>query len=200
MYTTTTPRPRRSVLVAATITALTLTLGTACGDQSGESSEPAPTTSTPITTTPAEGGHEHVEVTAVDFAFRDLPREITAGTRLTLRNTAASELHELVAFRLPDGESRPVADLLRLPESELGSLLGAPQTVLLAPPGGEQIPAVGDGTLSVPGRYLVMCAIPTGVDPAAYLKAAAASGGQKPDVKGGPPHFVSGMFAELNVT
>ena len=36
--------------------------------------------------------------------------------------------------------------------------------VLLADPGGEQIAAIGDGVLSEPGRYLLLCAIPTGVD------------------------------------
>ena len=55
------------------------------------------------------------------------------------------------------------------------------------------------GTLTEPGRYLVMCSIPTGVEPAEYLRAAAAANGQKPDVDGGPPHFTSGMFAELTV-
>ena len=74
-----------------------------------------------------------------------------------------------------------------------------PATVLLAEPGGEQIPAVGDGTLTEPGRYLILCAIPTGVDPAVYLKAAAESAGGPPQVEGGPPHVVNGMFAEVTV-
>jgi hypothetical protein len=88
-----------------------------------------------------------------------------------------------------------------LPEAELGAIIGAaePATVLLAEPGGEQIPAVGDGTLTEPGRYLILCAIPTGVDPAVYLKAAAESAGGPPQVEGGPPHFVNGMFAEVTV-
>jgi hypothetical protein len=45
-----------------------------------------------------------------------------------------------------------------------------------------------------------MCSIPMGVDPAEYLAAAAAAGGEKPDVPGGPPHFVSGMATDLIVT
>ena len=96
-------------------------------------------------------------------------------------------------------ETRPVSDLLKLPASELGSAIGQPATALLAPPGQEQIPAVGDGTLTEPGRYLVMCSIPTGVDPAAYLKAAAEAGGKQPQVAGGSPHFTAGMLAELTV-
>lgn len=175
---------------------------TGCGDDGEPSASPtteaASATADPTTT--AHDGHE-IEVTAVDFAFEDLPRTIKAGTRLTLANDAETELHELVAFRLPDDEQRSVEELLSLPESELGPILNAapPATVLLTPPGGDQVPAVGDGTLSEPGRYLIMCSIPTGVDPAAYLAAAAEAKGEKPDVAGGPPHFVHGMAAELVV-
>lgn len=167
-----------------------------CSDDATTASPPKGAT----TTSPAAHGGAHtVEVTAVDFDFEGLPASIAAGTRLTLRNAAPSELHELVAFRLPDNEHRPITELLKLPEAQLTGILGAPKTVLLAPPGAEQIPAVGDGTLDEPGRYLIMCAIPTGVDPATYLQAAAASGGEKPNVAGGAPHFVSGMAAELTV-
>ncbi|MEQ9161428.1 MAG: hypothetical protein RLN74_01900, partial [Ilumatobacter fluminis] len=62
------------------------------------------------------------------------------------------------------------------------------------------IEAVGDGTLSEPGRYVLMCFIPIGADPDEYLAAVAAAGGGKPDgVAGGPPHFTAGMYAELVV-
>jgi hypothetical protein len=146
-----------------------------------------------------------IAVTAVDFGYEDLPDSVPAGSRLTLANNAPSELHELVAFRLPDDETRPVAELMSLPPEEMGSLFaGEPATVLLTPPGGDasdQIAAVGDGTLSEPGRYLVLCAIPTGVSPDVYLAAAAESGGGPPEIEGGgPPHLVHGMWAELTVT
>jgi hypothetical protein len=57
---------------------------------------------------------------------------------------------------------------------------------------------LGDGTLHEPGRYVVLCGIPLGADPQAYLDAAQTSDGP-PDVPGGPPHFTAGMFAELVV-
>ena len=44
-----------------------------------------------------------------------------------------------------------------------------------------------------------MCSIPTGVAPAEYLAAAAQSGGEPPQVAGGPPHLAHGMYAELTV-
>lgn len=137
-------------------------------------------------------------VEMADFHFGDLPDEVPAGTRLTIENTSTSELHELVAFRLPNGDDRPIDEIVG---GDLTALLRStpPATVLLAAPGGDQIAAVGDGTLEVPGRYLLLCAIPTGADPDEYLAAAATSDGP-PQVDGGAPHFVNGMFDELVVT
>ena len=43
--------------------------------------------------------------------------------------------------------------------------------MLVAPPGEEAIAVLGDGTLE-PGRYLVACAIPTGADPAEFMRQA----------------------------
>lgn len=192
---------RRGVRLALLAGAVVLSAAACSDDDDTVTSAGADEVTTTSTTEHEESEHDDVEVTLVDYAFEGLPERVDAGTRLTIANDAPAELHELVAIRLPDDEERSVEALLQLPEAELGPLLGAgpPAAVLLAPPGGEQIAAVGDGTLREPGRYLVMCAIPTGVAPDVYLAAAAASGGEKPEVEGGPPHFVHGMAAELVV-
>lgn len=185
-----TPRPRTShrapIRIASAVAAgaLVVTLA-ACGDDDDVAAEEP----------------RVVEVTAVDFDFEDLPDSLPVGSRLTLTNEAPSELHEIVAIRLPDDEERPGEELMQLPPEEMGALFAdEPATVILTPPDGEQIDAVGDGTLTEPGRYLLLCAIPTGVAPEAYLEAAAASEEGPPQVEGGPPHFVHGMWAELTVT
>jgi hypothetical protein len=107
----------------------------------------------------------------------------------------------MVVFRLPDGEERSAEELLALPEDEQNAVLAddvEPAMVLLAPPGStEVIQAVGDGTLTEPGRYLVLCAIPTGADPEAFLDAPPSDG--PPEVEGGPPHFTNGMYGEIVV-
>jgi hypothetical protein len=147
------------------------------------------------------GGDDTKTVTAVDYRFDDLPSSVKAGTTLTLKNGSDKELHEMVLARLPDGETRSVEELMRLPEDQLGALFsGPPALVMFAPPGdGEPILAVGDGKLSEKGRYLVMCSIPTGADPAAFLQAAQNSSGGPPEVAGGPPHFTHGMYGEITV-
>lgn len=114
--------------------------------------------------------------------------------------TADTELHELVVFRLADDEERPVGELAELPPAELLAALGEPHSVLLAAPGGPEIPAVGDGVLAEPGRYALFCFIPTGADVDEYLSAAGDPDHEgPPQVDGGPPHFVHGMYAELTV-
>lgn len=137
-------------------------------------------------------------VVMADFHDGELPETVPAGTRIVMSNDSQEGLHELVAIRLDDTDDRTPGEIVG---GDIGALLGAiePSAVLIAPPGrDEQIAAVGDGTLTEPGRYLVMCVIPTGADPDEYLTAAATSDGP-PQVAGGPPHIVHGMFAELTV-
>ena len=169
-------------------------------DESASSSSPETTEPSALSTTTADAS-QNVEVRAVDYAFEGLAKTLPVGSRLTLVNKSSEELHELVAIKLPPTETRPAADLVKLPPEEQSSLSqGPPAMVLIAPPGGSpQISAVGDGTLAEKGRYLMICSIPTGADPEEYLAAAAKSQGGPPDVEGGPPHLVQGMFAEVSV-
>lgn len=188
------------------VLALTLLgLPLACGDDD-DSAGSTTTTETETTeapeTTAAEG--DVVEVTLADFEFQGLPDEVPAGTTLRVTNASDVELHELVAMKLPDGEERPIDELLALPEEEQAKIIPMDQepamVLLAAPMSDEQIPAVGDGTLTEPGRYLIACFIPTGADPDAYLNAEPSPEGGPPEVEGGPPHFTHGMYAELTVT
>ncbi|WP_370327902.1 hypothetical protein [Euzebya sp.] len=188
------PRPspsRMAVGVAiGVVIALLIALSGCAADDAAEAA---------ADTTGDDEGTDVIEVGLVDFAFAGLPGEVAPGTRLTVTNDAEAELHELVAFRLADDEERPATELAELAPDELLSTLGEPTAVLLAPPGGEQIAAVGDGTLAEEGRYAIFCFIPTGVDPQTYLEASAESEGGPPDVGGGPPHFTQGMLGEITV-
>jgi hypothetical protein len=193
MHTPVTRRPD-SAMAVALILAL-LAMAGCGGSSSNAAAEPANGEPANI----SADSTDVVEVTLVDYAFVGLPSSVASGTRLTVVNAADAELHEIVAFHLPDAEQRPVAVLATLAPAELVEVLGEPVTVLLAEPGEPEIPAVGDGTLSEPGRYALMCFIPTGADPQAYLQAAAETEEGPPQVAGGPPHFVQGMHAELTV-
>lgn len=190
---------------AALLLAGTLALAACGGDDSSDptatsASTAAPASTTPATTSaPADPAIEPVELVASDYAFGGLPPTVPAGTPFVVTNTSATELHEFVLLRLADDDDRPIDDIVHH-DLEATLTSGPPALVILAPPAGaEQIVAVGDGTLQEPGRYLAICMIPTGADPAAYLEAAANSGGAPPSVPGGPPHAMQGMYAEVTV-
>lgn len=175
-------------------------VATACGDDGADGGS-GTRSGTPVAAAPAAiGDADLVTVRATDFAFEELPGSVGAGTRFTLDNAAATELHEMVAIPIAADETRPIGELV---QDDLETLLTSapPAFVLLDPPGdAEPIVAVGDGALTAPGRYALVCMIPTGVDPGEYLDAAAASNGGPPQVDGGPPHVAHGMFAEITVT
>ncbi|MAT04414.1 MAG: hypothetical protein CL424_05150 [Acidimicrobiaceae bacterium] len=195
---------QRSRTISVLALACLATLATACGDDA-EGADPVddPPVETTVETTAPDDDHDQHDTTVmidgVDYGFDNVPATVPAGTRLGFRNTSSVELHELVAFRLDTDQ--PLDEVLALPPAELEAALGAPVTVLLQPPGApEAIQAVGDGTLTEPGRYVMMCFIPIGADPDEYLAAVEAAGGGKPEgVAGGPPHFTAGMVAEFVV-
>lgn len=199
----TTPWPAR-------LLALPLVLAIAAAGCGDDDEDDAATDADPAPTAPADEAADAgdadgdaddaaTEVVAVDFGFSDLPDTVAAGTELTLRNDSDVEVHELVAMAIPEGETRSAEELMALPEPELfAALPGEPALVLVAPPGEASFPALGDGTLDA-GRYLVFCAIPTGADPDEFMQAMQEATGGPPQVAGGPPHFTSGMYAELTV-
>jgi plastocyanin len=166
----------------------------AAGDTTTESTAEAPSSSE------APAG-ETVEIELVDYAFEGIPDSVPAGTKITVKNSSTVEFHELVAFKLPDDETRSSEELVNLPEDELGALFaGEPATVLLAGPhGGHQTAAVGDGTLAEPGRYLILCSIPTGADPEEIEASLDSEEPPAEDPDAGPPHFTQGMHAEIIV-
>lgn len=140
-----------------------------------------------------------VEVRAVDYGFEGLPDRVAAGSTFTLVNESSVELHELVAIRLPDDEARSADELVQLPPEEMAAFFPLVETVMIAPPEGDGFAVEGVGTLTDPGRYLIICAIPTGANPDEYMAAAAESEGGPPQVAGGPPHLAMGMYGEVVV-
>lgn len=147
----------------------------------------------------ATDGEADVTIRAIDYAFLDVPDRVNAGTSFALSNASEVEAHEVVAVRLPDDEERTVEELVSLPPDEFGPFMTEVRAVIVAGPAADGTVVVGNGALDEPGRYALVCIIPTGADPEEYLTKAATSEGP-PDVAGGPPHIAEGMFAEVTVT
>ena len=191
--------PRRVALVAACLVA---TVGlSACGDDADTADDaPAEQPAEQPAEEPAEQPAEEptgetITVTAVDYGFEGLPEAVPVGTKISLVNEG-NEPHEFVAMRIPDEETRPVAELVQLPEEELGAIFGAgePATVILAATGQTDVPGavVGDGTLNEPGRYAIVCFLPVGSDDSILESEAPPEGDAA-------PHAMHGMVAELTV-
>jgi plastocyanin len=198
--TTTSIRTARR-LATATLVGAALAL-TACGSDDGSDAASDDTGAAPdegASTTESPAADGVVEVELADFAFEGLPASVPAGTRLTVTNTSEVELHKLSAIPIPDDEDRPAEELVALPPAELAAILQVlPATVLAAGPGGPQVDELGDGTLSAPGRYALICAIPLGLDPGGYLDARPAD--RRAQIRdGSQPHFALGMVADLVV-
>jgi hypothetical protein len=155
--------------------------------------------------TNSDDGADSVTIGLRDYAFEDVPATVDTETTIMVVNRSSTEAHELTAFRLPDEEERSLDELRDLPPDELGALFQmAPPLALAAAPGENGEVLLGDGTLGEPGRYLLVCFIPTGADPdevMAAMEAAVADPEEGPPmIDGGPPHMMAGMIAELRVT
>lgn len=121
---------------------------------------------------------ETLDVTGIDYAFEDLPSEISAG-RVALRFTNGTdhdEAHELVLLRKAEGTTEALDELLELPEEESMAKLTPVGVVFSDDPGGTATTLVDLEA----GEYVAVCFIPTGGED-------------------GPPHAFEGMAAELEV-
>lgn len=169
----------------------------ACGDGEGG----ATTTPDGATTTSggAPTGGDEIAVTAVDYSFNGVPETAPVGSELTLSNESEAEVHELVLIRIDDTETRPLEELLELPEEETEEFTEF-KGVSVAFPGEAGTVVDGSLTLDEPGRYALFCFIPLGADPEAFREAVESGAEEPPEVEGGAPHVTQGMYSEITVT
>jgi len=186
--------PRRTRTLLSTALALAV-IGGGCGDTKDETTTGAGASTTAPAATAAG---KALAVTGTDYAFVGVPKTVAPGTVVSFKNTSPKEVHELVALRVKNGDTRPLGTILQLPEAERDAAAEF-RGVVLAFPNEEGFSPQGPLTLTQPGRYLFVCTVPTGADPVAYREKAKTAQGPI-EVPGGPPHVVQGMVAELTVT
>lgn len=187
------------------LVALVLLAG--CGQSEvAEDASPAPATETEAAER-TEAAADTVTIRAVDYEFREVPGTVEPGTTIRLENQSEDEAHEILAFRLPEGEERPVEELVSLPPERFEELDLQLRGVALAPPEGTSAEGPAPPlTLEEPGRYALVCLLPTDAPPGEVLEAArefleagAPAGGEPDYPETGPPHAHHGMFAEITV-
>lgn len=117
-----------------------------------------------------------VDVTATDYEFDGLePAPDRGRSSLELRNEG-KEPHEIVLFKVNEGVTDTIEELLDLPEDEVMKKVTRAGAAFAEP--GQRDYGIVDLR---PGRYGAVCFIPVG-------------GGEE-----GPPHFTKGMFQEFTV-
>jgi hypothetical protein len=130
---------------------------------------------------------ETLDVTATDYAFDGFGGTVPAGRSVINFTNEGTEFHEIALMKISEGETRPLEDLLALPEDQVNMLV-TDKAFVLAPPGaGNFVTADLDA-----GRYVALCFVPVGATPAAL-----ASGATLDEADG---HFMHGMVTEFEVT
>jgi hypothetical protein len=127
-----------------------------------------------------------ITITATDYAFAGTDALKAGGDFAVTFKNDGKELHELHVAKLAAGETRSADELLADPSAEssttaVGHTFACPGTTA----------EVAGVALDSPGRYLVLCFIPTGVradtDPAEF------------DMLG-EPHAMRGMAVEIDIS
>jgi hypothetical protein len=121
--------------------------------------------------------YDGVDVTAVDYAYEDVPETIAAGNvSFTLSNESDAEDHEMAILRRNDGVSESFDEILQLPEDQADAMIEFKTAAFASP--GEQ-----GSTLATldPGDYVMVCFLPVG------------------GAEDGPPHVSEGMVKEFTV-
>jgi hypothetical protein len=134
-------------------------------------------------------GFTDLSVKASNYQFNGLPREVAAGPAVVTFENTANEFHEIVMFRINDGVTENLGELLALPEDEATTKVTQAGSAFAAP--GE----TGYTALDLaPGRYAAVCFLPKGATPEAMAEME--SSGSEPT---GKPHFMLGMAQEFEV-
>jgi hypothetical protein len=131
-------------------------------------------------------GYDTVEVSAVEYAFENLPTSLPAGRTSFAFTNDGEEIHEMVVVRINDDVTETLEELLAAPEEEALTKVQF-AGVMFSAQGGTDTETIQ----LAPGRYAAVCFIPIGTTDMTALE-----GEEEPS---GPPHFTGGMQAEFTV-
>ncbi|MDH3731501.1 MAG: hypothetical protein OES13_10345 [Acidimicrobiia bacterium] len=176
-------------------------IGGACGD----STTRARTTTTGPTATGAPTTPLEVVITATDYEYLGVPDVVAVGTTIKLMNASSEEFHSAFIIRLDDGDERTAEELTALSVGELAPASGADpnvtgtmQVAMFARPGESEYRTVlGGPRISTPGRYVILCLVPVGADPA-EVESQVEFGAPR-QIEGVDRHDQVGEFAEFIV-
>lgn len=124
---------------------------------------------------------ESIDVVATEYHFEGIPEEATTGYKVINFSNEGQEAHEIFTFRINEGVTESVEELLALPEEEVMGKI-TPVNAGFAMPGTS---SAVSWNLAEPGNYAAICFVSVG-----------SVGETEGD---GPPHFTEGMIHEFKV-
>lgn len=132
-------------------------------------------------------GYQVVDVEAQEYAFSNLPAELESGPTIVRLTNHGKEVHEIAFAKRKEGTTKPVDQLLALPEDQVDE-----KVEFLS--GGFAMPdASGAALLDLSaGDYIAVCFIPVGTT----AETMASLDGPPADAM---PHAMQGMTGEFTV-
>ena len=129
------------------------------------------------------------EVTATEYAFAGVAKELEPGVHGIELSNGGKEIHEIVVFRKKPGVTESAEEILALGEEQADTKMEFVMAAFAEP--GEK--GYGYSTLAA-GDYFGVCFVPEGLTPEKAEEAEKA--GTEPE---GAPHFTKGMVTEFTV-
>ena len=162
----------------------------------------APTTVATATTVAAL---EAIEITSFDYEYRGVPAIVEAGSPLELINGSADEYHTMIVIRLDSTDERTLADFAMLDvvdfiDAEGTARFGTTEVIIGAEYGEDAVVYNRSNRPVDPGRYLILCIIGVGTDPAEALAQMSIGRPTAADLEDQVPHYRAGEIAEFVIT
>jgi hypothetical protein len=140
-------------------------------------------------------GYPNIDVAASEYSFGGVPPELHAGPTIISFANVGEEVHEILLFRVNDGVTLTLEELLALPEEEAFANVTFFTAAFAFPD------EVGYGlTELTPGRYVAVCSLPEHADPEMIAQMTGPDSSAPPGADFGPPHFTLGMAQEITVS
>jgi|SRR5690349_4724908 len=94
-----------------------------------------------------------VRIVSTEYEYEGMPANVVAGALSVIFINLGAEPHQMSVFRIADGESRPFAQLIALPQEQRDQLLTSVMPVPSADPGSTDAEILK----LAPGRYGIAC-------------------------------------------
>lgn len=141
-------------------------------------------------------GYPEIRISAKEYALQGIPTERRpAGTMAITLANVGGVTHAIAIGRIDGAETRPIAELAKLPPDQLSTVL--------SPVGSVRVDPTQTATVFLrfpPGRYAVLCPVRVPAPPPSPAPTTRpGSTRTPPPPPPGPPHYTLGEFGEFTI-